>query len=115
MCVGGEAGLRYDAYSVSVNYRTSDGRVTESLDFNAFTEPGPIKRLLLSRWSVAFCVRTVLETKPTYAEAVEELQTAPLIAPCYFVVAGMSGCRAFVCVCGSVCVCELVRSLVEKV
>ncbi len=83
--------MRPGGYSVSVNYRTTDGIMTERLDFNAFEDIHVVGRLLARRWSVALCVRHALHTFHDYASAVDFLSTAELISPCYIVVAGTFG------------------------
>ncbi len=81
--------MRPGGFAVSVNYRTSNGPLTERLDFNAFEDIRVVRRLLARRWSIALCVRDVLQTVPDYNTAVRVFSTVDLIAPCYIIVSGV--------------------------
>jgi len=76
--VGILTGMKPHGWSASVNFRsTSDGSFWTNF-----------KKTLSRSWPVGFLLRELFEKGVTYDEAVESLATWPVIAPCYFTLAG---------------------------
>jgi len=75
--VGALTGMRPNGFSVSVNFRSTDGSFWTNF-----------KKAVTKCWPVGFLVREILETVKDYKQAVGYLAASDLIAPCYFTIAG---------------------------
>ncbi|CAG8463649.1 11785_t:CDS:2 [Acaulospora colombiana] len=71
------------AYSVSVNYRSCLG-TSNSTYFQKFIRQAIFRRA----YATGTLVRHVMEHNSVYSDAVNALSKMPIIAPCYFIVAG---------------------------
>jgi len=78
--VGILTGIKPDAFSVSVNFRVTDGGSMWS----------NIKNALTSCWPVGFLVREIFESASSFNEAVGHLSNSNLIAPCYITICGLN-------------------------
>lgn len=76
--VGILTGISARAFALAVNYRRTDG--------GRFLDN--IKELVLNSWPVGYLVRHALTEAKTFESACEILQEFPLVAPCYFTIAG---------------------------
>lgn len=73
-------GIRPQCFSVSVNFRLTDGGYWQN-----------VKRALGRAWPIGFLLREVFASESTsYAEAVAILATSDVIAPVYFTVCGIN-------------------------
>mmetsp|Transcript_43988 Transcript_43988/g.61828 ORF Transcript_43988/g.61828 Transcript_43988/m.61828 type:complete len:449 (-) Transcript_43988:44-1390(-) len=75
--VGMLTGVRSGEYSISVNFRISNGTFWDN-----------VKKAISKSWPIGFLVRDILSRTKTYDNAVARLVDSPVIAPTYFMIAG---------------------------
>ena len=83
--IGILTGVRPGGFSVSVNYRRSEGMNEQPL--KAFAKN--LQRGLACHWPISFLVRAALEGCGSYDEACAMFQTEGLIAPTYLTLCGV--------------------------
>ena len=85
--VGVLTGMRPNGYSVSVNFRLTEGSFFSFviLDGALWTN---IKNAMSGCWPVGFLLRDVFEETRSYRKAVQYLSNSYLISPCYYTCCG---------------------------
>eukprot|EP00010_Vexillifera_abyssalis_P001685 CAMPEP_0201553204 /NCGR_PEP_ID=MMETSP0173_2-20130828/19503_1 /ASSEMBLY_ACC=CAM_ASM_000268 /TAXON_ID=218659 /ORGANISM="Vexillifera sp., Strain DIVA3 564/2" /LENGTH=508 /DNA_ID=CAMNT_0047963831 /DNA_START=44 /DNA_END=1566 /DNA_ORIENTATION=+ len=77
-CVGVFTGIKEQAFSISINFRSTGGSFFSNL-----------KKGLGRGWPVSFLVRELLESETSYSRVVTFLANSKIMAPCYLTVCGV--------------------------
>jgi len=78
-------GEKISKYSVSLNYRRSDGTLL-----------GNVQRAMALKWPIGYLIREVLECGYTYQHAKKVFKTYQLISPCYVTMCNQDGASCII-------------------
>lgn len=78
--IGIMTGMLPNKYSVSLNFRKSDGTIF-----------GNVKRLMGGSWPIGYLIRWLLENEMSYNDACNHFRKASLVSPCYITLCNGNG------------------------